>query len=605
MILTAAVDAHVQEGTPKTNWGSSSTLWVNGGAGSNDARAFIFFPRVFPNGSTILSATLKVRVFNPAAVLSGAYEVNVLRVTEPWNEGKVTWANQPAAGGSPVSVSKTTPIADKTVYAFDVKDHLQAAAGGSPFYGFRLGLTQDKDFGLRSAEDPVAALRPTLEITWSEAPNAPDRLVPDGGQATGTAFPILSWRFSDPAGNQTQFYSQVQINDTSDFSSPDYDSTKTANAGQYWDTDDGVFTGISNGETKYWRVKVWDGTDFESPWSAVASFSRVNAGTLNITSPGATVDETTPAVEWTITGGEPQDFYRVTLFEVLADGSVTELWVTSGAGTTDSVEVPSGLVRTGHAYRVRVEAWDDADRFADEHLTDEQDFTYARSGAPAAVTSLAADTTPGSAEVLLTWDRAVEPDYFALRVDGEEVLDRIIPAEVAVGGAYQLGYWRATPRQAHTFEVEAVEQASPGDPLLHSDGNATASATTEPLGVWLADEADGLAVQIAGKEDNELEVDESAETFLPLGGQVPVRVVDTVRGYRGEVKGVLLGADARDDFMELRSREKELVLVLGDLALPVRLEGGTATPTPLPGDVVYSVSFPFFQVGPPWPVREP
>lgn len=603
MILRSTVDAHVQEAQPKTNWGASTTLWVNGGTGGNDARAFVYFPIVFPLGSTILSAKLRVRVYNPAASLSGTYTLNALRVLQPWAESTINWNNQPSAGGSPASQARSTPIADNSIFELDVTSLLQdVSTGGQKYFGFRLGLTENKDLGLRSGEASNLSVRPELEITWSESPNAPTGLTPDGGAATGTAFPILSWQFSDPAGNTQQAYSQVQIDDTGDFVSPDYDSTKTANTEPRWDTNDGVFAGISAGTSKYWRVRVWDGTDLVSPWSAVATFSRVDHGVLTITVPGATVDTTTPAVTWTLTGGEPQQFYRVTLFSVDASGVLTQLWTTSGADATTSVEVPHGLIHTGGSYRVRVEVWDDVLRFGDDHLTDEQDFTYVRSGVPAAVTTLTATPADSGPDVLLHWTRASTPTYFSLRVDGVEVADRIVPADVQVSaGVWELRWWQATPRVSHTYEVEAVETVS-GD-LEHSDGNATAVATTTPIGIWLADEADSLAVRIEGGEDNPLAVGRSGTTYYPIGRQAaPVHVSEGSRGYEGTVAGSLPSAAVRDAFLLLSSRDAALRLVIGDLNIPVRMVDGSAWPTPVPGDRLYGCTAEVYQVGAPWPV---
>ena len=60
MILFAAIDAHANEAAPATNYGTRVRLLVNGGGGSNDKYAYVFFPKQVPANAKVLEATLRV-----------------------------------------------------------------------------------------------------------------------------------------------------------------------------------------------------------------------------------------------------------------------------------------------------------------------------------------------------------------------------------------------------------------------------------------------------------------------------------------------------------------------------------------------------------------
>lgn len=605
MILKSVVDTHAREANPATEYGGLARLWVRGTAGSAAKYAYIWFPKQVPIGAKVLSAVLRLRL---SGAWSGTNNLTAKRITQKWKEGTLNWNNKPTVTTTNQEAVTVTGGVDKQLVEFDVTDIIQDVANGGGFFGFRIELSQNVDRAFRSGEDALEIYRPQLELEWSESPDPPDRLAPDGEDAVSTDSPLLSWRFSDKVGTgdgALQESSQVQISaDPADFAgTPDFDTGKVANDLSEYDlTLDGPWDGslLPDAATLYWRVKVWDGTDFESDWSEIAEFQRDDLGSLVIDEPGATVPETTPPVIWTLTG-ETQGRYRVTLFRIEADLDVTQLWQIADVGTDNSVTIAPGFLVSGSSYRVQVEVWDDVPRVGDEHLTESVDFTYARDTTPDAVETLSAATVSGSPEVVLTWTRTVAPDYFALVVDGVEVLDRIDPADfLTVPNTYEMGYWGATPREEHTYEIEAVVLDS--GIYRHSGPNPEVEAITKPVGIWLVDEADSTAVQIVGKESAEFGINESAATFEPVGARALVRITDIVRGYRGPVKGQILGASARDSFLELKRRRKNLTLVVGDLAFPIRMEEAACTPTASPGDLVFVISFEFFQSGPPWPV---
>lgn len=349
-------------------------------------------------------------------------------------------------------------------------------------------------------------------------------------------------------------------------------------------TDDDYFDGSTTRESSAEETS-WSGTAHNS--ESILSATRV--------------EETTPPIAWTFTG-RTQEAYSVHVYRVNADSSLT-LLADSGrtTGTDTSWTVPAGTLRTGDTYRVEVTVWDDLDRQAmagdPDYVRDSIDFTYVRSGTPAAVTALSA--TPDGAKVVLEWSRSTMPDYFAVVVDGVEIEDRIEPTDVLVSGTdYALDWWRAVPRIDATYEIEAVVLDT--GVLKHSDGNATDTARTDPIGIWLADPTDSTGVFIAGKEKAEMGIGETAETMARSGSRSPVRITESIEGYAGSFRGVLIDTDdqdadeARDTFLMLKGRLAELRLIIGDLNIPVRLEEVSAIPEP-DATAGYLISFAFFQ----------
>ncbi len=606
MILTTTVDAEARQSSPSANYAAITKLGVNGGGSSDARRAFLYFPRPFPPGVTILSATLRVRL---GGAWTGTNNLTVKRISTAWAESTLTWNRQPTVVATHSAAATVTGGTAGQTVSFDVTNIMQDVSAGGAYFGFRVELTQHATRLLYSSEWGTPTLRPELEITWSEAPEAPDRLGPDAGLSVSTGFPVLSWRFTDKAGDTTQSSAQVQLmQDSDDFTSPDYDTTKIALADSQWDSNDGSFAGIGVGETWYWRVKVWDGTDLESEWSEPATFTRTNLGTLTIDSPGATAPETTPPIEWTLSGGT-QESYAVTLYSVNTAGVVTRLYTVADVdGVTDSVTPPANLIKTGFTYRATVEVWDTVDRYAGDHLTTSQDFTYALDGTPDPVDTLTVQgyldgdgaTTPA---VQIDWSRATAPDAWCLVVDGVEVHDTLDLVDTHVSGDdYRLIYWGAKPRTTHTYEIRSVVTG-----VGMSTGNPTADYTTRPIGIWLIDDhTPGFAITslvcIYGQDEADVTIGETGTTYTPIGAQSPVRITDIIRGYEGTVTGVLISESARDAFLAMKELEAPLRLILGDLNIPVRIEESHVVPTPNPGDIDFSIGFAFFQCGAPWPI---
>lgn len=605
-LISPSVDSWVDQTLPGANRPATPKLRLHGSGSANQQRAFIFFAKPFPFGATVFEGILRLKI---AGAWSGTHTITAKRVTEQWREGHITWDNQPAVTATNSASVSVTDAADGDEVEIDLTAMLNDVAGGGAWFGIRLELGSDAARTVYSSDSAVERYRPSLTVDWREPPEAPTNLVPSGGQAVGPAKPVLSWQFAEPGtdAEQAQAASQVQISTSTDFSSPGYDSGKVANTESLWDMSTESYS-LSALDVRYWRVRVWDDADLVSEWSAPQQFTRIGKGTLTLDNPPASpaeVDETTPPIAWTYTGD--QESYEIVLFRLRADGSTTFLEKIPRTVSTDtSHTLPNGLLRSGRTYRVRLRVWDTEDRpniVGDAPYAQViRDFTYERDGTPDPVTALTA--TADGPKIELAWTRAAMPDYFALVVDGEEVLDRIDPDEVHVSGtSYAMDYWGAAPGVEHTFELEGV--VTMGGKLLHSDGNATDEATPSSRGgIWLVDPEDSTYVWIAGQPSVDMQIREVAETHDVFGSRRPVRITSTLGGYAGSISGgQLIDSDERtaiterDAFLELKGRLTELRLILSDLNLPVILEDSNPTPTPAPGDQLYELSFAWFQSG--------
>jgi hypothetical protein len=598
-IVRTGIDSWVDQAAPTVKHGTAVKLSLNGPAGTNDRRAFVHFARPFPLGATILSA--KLRLF--AGMTWTGQTITAKRVIAKWSEALVTWNNAPAVT-TLNQASVASSAAAGGMIELDVTAMLQDVSSGiapAGFFGFRLELGSDVTRSVHSAEATNANLRPLLEVTWSMPPDGPVNLAPAAGLGVSLSKPILAWVFRDRDAGAAQASSQVQISTSADFTTPEYDSGKVANTAQLWDLAPTAYAGLAADAVRFWRVRVWDDTDIVSAWSDAVSFTRKTQGTLAITSPsGATVDDLSPRIAWTLTG-RTQEAYRVLVFELPAAGPPIQRHDSGKITSTDLFyTVPEGIIVSGPSYRVELRVFDTIDRQAipldPDYTVDTQDFTYSRSGAPAAVTSLTAAASPaGGPGVQLDFSRSAQPDYFALKVDGVEVVPRIDPADVFVSGtSYRFTYWGATPRVSHTYEVEAVVNS--GGALQHSDANSTANFTTTPTGIWLVDEDDGLYAKVVGQQTPGLGIGESGTTHYLRGKRAPVRITDTVRGYEGDLAGQLRGKAMRDAFLELKGRLKVLRLVVGDVTIRVVLEDVSTAPTPLAGDRLFGCTFGIVQV---------
>lgn len=609
-VIRPSVDAWVDQNVPTANHSDTARLSLRGTGASTERQVFLFFGKGFPLDAIIFSATLKLYIQSFDAA---GGTVTAERITTRWREDRVRWEERPTVvtTNSDAAIVPASQV-NGAVVEFDLTAMMTDVAGGAAWHGVRLKLGSNVPAAFHSSDAPLLGLRPHYEVEYRMPPEPPDRLHPNGDSIIATDEPILKWQYGDEANDAEveQASSQVMISTSSNFTVDDiYDSGKVANVESQWNLD-GEFTLPDENTTYYWRVKIWDDTDTPSEWSDVATFSfDIPTGTLTITNPASSgalaykVDETTPPLAWTFTGAtQLARSVRVRRTDVPDERAADEVFFPREVTASTSVTMPRGFIKTGRQYEMEVRVWDDVSRAATPGLPPYSKavraFTYERSGAPASVPTLTATPLDTSPEVELEWTRATMPDYFALRVDDEEVEDRIDPTDVFVSGTtYSMRYWAASPRATHTYEVEAV--VLDGGRYKHSDGNDTATATTSPSGIYVIDPDDHSFIRFVGSTSIDMAIREVGQTYEILGNRRPVRITETLGGYAGTAEGMIEGGKAkRNLFFELKGRMKELRLIAGDVNIPIILEEISAVPHgEIPGDRMFPATFSFFQSG--------
>ena len=147
--LAADRDSWVSEGSPTNNFGTDSTLKVKSQLSYN-ARALVHFPLPpLPAGCTgIASAVLRLE----ASSAKEGRTLEALQIASSWSEESVTWANQPAVGGTAISIPSfdgplewnvTAPVLDMYASAnngFLIRDAEENGIGDEQTLNGRLKL---------------------------------------------------------------------------------------------------------------------------------------------------------------------------------------------------------------------------------------------------------------------------------------------------------------------------------------------------------------------------------------------------------------------------------------------------------------------------------
>ena len=138
-------------------------------------------------------------------------------------------------------------------------------------YTYQILRITDKP-GLQSNIDTVSVI-----IVQSPANNPPSatnlnaQIFPNPTECTISYVGArISWTFTDPDSGDTQSAYQVQVDNNSNFSSPEDDSGKVNSSSNSYVTPLGK---LAYNTTYYWRLMVWDSKDLASSWISGPSFT--------------------------------------------------------------------------------------------------------------------------------------------------------------------------------------------------------------------------------------------------------------------------------------------------------------------------------------------
>lgn len=246
--------------------------------------AYLWFSNPFPRtGANVLSAKLTLRTRKVTG--SGTLNLGVdLATPYPVGIGLMNWNTRASAAGHKVQLTKSAPLAENSVWTFDVTDMMQTVGSGYGFNGFIVSTTNTRDINIQG--NMSAALDPVLEVEWTEAPLAPDQLAPSTGQACGVALPVLRWSFWDHAGATGLGAAKVQVASAEDgFSSPLWDSGSLPLTETQLDLSATSCPAPAADTLRWWRVRNQDSAGLWSAWSDPVSWLWHARPTVSLVQP--------------------------------------------------------------------------------------------------------------------------------------------------------------------------------------------------------------------------------------------------------------------------------------------------------------------------------
>ena len=608
--LRNAADAFVSEQRPSANFADRTRLRLDATTNKHHY-SFIHFPRPFPLGAVVTSGTLRVYTDTYAATPWPAVSrtLTLCRVTGPWKVGRITYANQPdVTTAGQVTLTSSASCANGRVWEFDVGALLQLVADGTPWYGWRLAGSESTLRYLHSAQS--ASYKPTLSAVYALRPQTPTTLSPAGGRSVANAQPTLSFDFTDSVANTSLTAVQVLVNTlNSGWDAPAYDSGARATSSPEFSLV-GTPVSLADGDTRWWKVRVQDGSGLWSDYSDAAEFKRTTKGTLTITNPAASpnnyVSEATPPIVWTLAGRTQA------MWQVIITDSSGDVWLHNSGkqtGLATSYTLPKGILHDLVGYRAYVHLWDTVtrERTADAtaYTGTYRDFTTVMSPTVTVVSAFTGTDLAPAPGIRLDWTRGTAPDSYSVYralatapTDFRQIDADVLPGDVLVSGiASRYVDDTADPRRAYIWQVRPVVNGAT------AASNPTVTKTLTPVGIWLLDHDRGIQLQILGQDSGDWSMGETAASYEVVGSEKTVRVTQALRGYEGSVSGVLAAWDGRtvddleQDVWTLKATPgRTYRLVAANMNLPVVIGNVTLAPTPGP-EIVKALSFDFWQDG--------
>ena len=213
-------DTWVQSSSPTANHPWDESLYAGTKtSGSTKYRSFLQFNAGRPwTGQVITSANLAMR--NYESNYCTGTSVRVTRVTEPYDNGNVTWNTQPtvtSSGGSNSWSAHGAAGCPVDWMNWDVTDIVNAWAAGSANYGLRLaGLDETVNSSYRAYrsdnfDGESGTYAAHLSVTYNSYPNTPTgfKVTPSVSTWTSSAVPVLSAVVSDPDKSSVKGYFKV------------------------------------------------------------------------------------------------------------------------------------------------------------------------------------------------------------------------------------------------------------------------------------------------------------------------------------------------------------------------------------------------------------
>lgn len=327
------------------------------------ANSYHYFARPkLPTGSIIVSA--KLRLFpDTTSGGSGTVDVSLHNTTSMIDSNILTWANQPGVSTLIQTLTRASWFSSGLPIEFDVTSRIQSIVNGATdWFGWRVSSTEvdpNQSYGGMNSTAP-----PQLEIEYNVPPSPPTDLIPNTNAIVRDPKPTLYW--TTPGGNVSQQLAiQIQVATNAAFTTGLWTSAEIPTGAYSFDLDFApipLFTALTSGQTRWWRIRIKNETGQWSAYSTGAQFTYQTAQTLTITAPAASTNDPTPTVAWTY--GGTQIAWQMLVDVQEGAGSPNPYWAPmwdSGFQYTSvtSFELPVGIVVSDTKnYRVTLRVWD-------------------------------------------------------------------------------------------------------------------------------------------------------------------------------------------------------------------------------------------------------
>lgn len=430
--------------------------------------AYVYFTRpLLPEGSVITSA--KLRLYPVETAVATVVAVNVHRLTSAFDPNNLVWANLPTVGSQVGTVSRQWYPTGGPAFEIDLTAEVQAMVNGQAWYGWRIsspGTNTEQAIWSGQTGTP-----PTLEVTYTVPPTAPRDLWPSGNAIVNASRPTLQWSASGGVAN-TQIAFQVQVASDSAFTTDLYTSNEINSDAMAYDLSAAspAFTALTNGQTRYWRVRVKNDMGIWSPYSGFAQFTYNTPPSLTITAPsGATTNDPTPNVTWTFSVAQAafQVFVEIPaqVSEDRPQGQIYDSGIQYGAANTFTL--PQGVIRyaSPQGYRIRVRVWPTGTQIVS--VTGRPTYFEATKDTAWVPAGIAAPTQIQASQLVaampwwnVRWEytNATVPDYFVIRMIRNGKIqhdDWVVPSAVREGATnwYNKTNYGVRARADVTWEV--------------------------------------------------------------------------------------------------------------------------------------------------------
>lgn len=227
-------DSYALQSKPTKNYNTLGTMALQDGA-----FGYLFFSNPVPPRARVLSAKLRVR---NVEVWGGTITLTLNRLAAKFSASRLNWNNKPAVVAGAKTVQKSNAPA-QTTWEFDITTWVQAIADGADWYGLRIDANGTTRKRIYSSQATSQTLRPQVEITWADEPQAPSDLQPRNGDAVSIQRPTLRFDFTDTIGSTVMRAYRVQFKADSTghsvdtgFTSPTFDTGEVLSSLPQFDT---------------------------------------------------------------------------------------------------------------------------------------------------------------------------------------------------------------------------------------------------------------------------------------------------------------------------------------------------------------------------------